>query len=64
MMTCPREFLGRCQTCLDNAMLHEDPCPTGHGNGRPLNDTDCLVYAARKAYVGRMTAALIPAVSE
>lgn len=46
----PKEFLGRCQTCLDNAMLHMGPCRTGFGNGMPLRDEDCLIARAQISY--------------
>lgn len=46
----PHEFLGRCQTCLDNAYLSDEPCATGYGNGQPLNAGACLVSRARESY--------------
>jgi len=46
----PNEFLGRCQTCLDNAMLSREPCSPGYGNGQPLSARDCLIYCAREQY--------------
>jgi hypothetical protein len=50
-MTYPHEFLGRCQTCLDNAYLNAKPCQPRMGvNGAPLLADDCMIYRAQKAY--------------
>jgi len=47
----PDEFLGRCQTCLDNATLSSTPCPLGHGlNGAPVNEDECMIRRERKRY--------------
>lgn len=46
----PNEFLGRCQTCLDNAMLSSAPCRIGYGNGMPLRDDDCMIRRERKRH--------------
>lgn len=55
----PNEFLGRCQTCLDNAMLSSKPCMTKSDypgingylmNGVPFGDYDCMVRRAQKHY--------------
>jgi len=50
----PHEFLGRCQTCLDNANLSTEPCRVGYGIGQPVNVNNCLIYRARKAYDAEM----------
>jgi hypothetical protein len=47
----PSEFLGRCATCLDNAHLDSKPCTIGYGQGRPLNDDECLIRRCQKAYL-------------
>lgn len=46
----PHEFLGRCQTCLDNAYLSSKPCRTGYGNGMPLHDGECMIACAQQRY--------------
>lgn len=46
----PHEFLGRCGTCLDNAVMSSQPCQLGYGNGMPRNDEDCAIRRARKEY--------------
>lgn len=50
-MKFPTEFLGRCQTCLDNAHLDSAPCKLGYANGQPISDDDCLIRSARKNYL-------------
>lgn len=50
MAAYPNEFLGRCATCLGNAMLSSTPCRIGLGQGMPLNDDQCLIRTARKDY--------------
>ena len=50
MKTYPDKFLGRCQICLDNAVLSNEPCKSGYGNGVPLSKEDCPIYMARKRY--------------
>lgn len=46
------EFLGRCQTCLDNAFLDSEPCPLRLGlNGYPVIENDCLVRRAQAAAI-------------
>lgn len=49
-MDYPHEFLGRCQTCLDNAYLSAPPCTIGYGNGMPLNAHQCAIRSAQKRY--------------
>lgn len=47
----PHEFLGRCQTCLDNAFLSDVPCKPRMGQpGHPVIEDDCLVRRAQKRY--------------
>jgi hypothetical protein len=46
----PHEFLGRCQTCLDNAYLSAKPCTIGYGQGMPLSDRDCMIRRAQAEY--------------
>lgn len=46
----PNDFLGRCQTCLDNAYLSSAPCQIGYGNGMPLNDDACAIRHGRRMY--------------
>lgn len=46
----PHEFLGRCQTCLDNAHLSSEPCRLGYGNGQPLNEDNCMVRRAQRQH--------------
>lgn len=46
----PDEFLGRCQTCLDNAMLSSEPCRIGYGVGQPVHKDYCMVRRAREQY--------------
>lgn len=50
MPTYPNEFLGRCATCLDNAMLSSKPCQSGPCNGMPRRDDECLVRRCQQAY--------------
>lgn len=52
----PHEFLGRCATCLDNAYLSSEPCPTGSGNGMPLKERDCLVKINQEVFDKRQEA--------
>jgi hypothetical protein len=54
-MKFPDEFLGRCQTCLDNALLSSHPCPLGYGNGMPVNEDECMIRRARKQYLREQT---------
>lgn len=58
-MKYPHEFLGRCQTCLDNASLSNTPCRLAREhyglngyllNGMLMNDEDCLIRQAQAAY--------------
>ncbi len=49
-MKYPDEFLGRCQTCLNNAMLSSEPCRIGYGNGMPLHDDQCMIRRERKLH--------------
>lgn len=44
------EFLGRCQTCLENAYIGNGrkPCPTGYGIGQPLFEHNCLRFLGLK----------------
>lgn len=46
----PTEFLGRCATCLENAMLDDDPCSVSHLPGHPLRQDECMVWRAQKRY--------------
>lgn len=50
MKNYPNDFLGRCQTCLDNVLLSSKPCKIGYGIGMPLNEGECLVLRAQKQY--------------
>lgn len=46
----PCEFLGRCQTCLDNVYLNSEPCCLGYGLGQPINGDECAIRRAQKEY--------------
>lgn len=46
-MKWPKEFLGRCYHCLDNAFLDGPEC-WDRFTGQPTADYDCLILKARK----------------